>query len=59
MIVKRKFEDVEITFKLTDDEIVEAIAKKTIDERTTFFRKLLQTDIKNTFTFKFITDLLK
>lgn len=58
MEIKRKYEDVEITFKLTDEEIIDAISKKSIDERTVFFRKLFQTDLKNIFTFKFIKDLL-
>lgn len=56
-LIKRKFEDVEITFKLTDEEIIEIISKKSIDERTVFFRKLFQTDLKSMLTFKFFLKL--
>ena len=58
MEIKRKYEDVEITFKLTDEEIIDAISKKSIDERTVFFRKLFQTDLKNILTFDFIRKLI-
>ncbi len=57
-LIKRKFEDVEITFKLSDEEIISIIADKSLDERTVFFRKLFQTDIKNMLTFKFIKTLI-
>jgi hypothetical protein len=59
MLVKRKFEDLEIQFRLTDEELIELITEKSLDERTVFFRKLFQTDIKNMFTLKYITNLLK
>lgn len=59
MEVTRKFEGVEIRIHLTDDELVNAIASKSLDERTVFFRKLFQTDIRNMFTLKYLTTLLK
>jgi len=47
MKITRKFEDVELTFSLTDDELVKAIASKKADERVVFFRKLMDTDVKD------------
>jgi hypothetical protein len=47
MKVIRKFEDVELTFNLTDDELITAIASKKVDERVVFFRKLMDTDVKD------------
>lgn len=47
MKVTRNFEDVELTFSLTDDELVKAIASKKADERVVFFRKLMDTDVKD------------
>jgi hypothetical protein len=54
MKIKRKFEDVEITFEVTDEEIIDVISKKNLDERVVFFRKLFQTDIGNVFPFNLI-----
>lgn len=48
MEVTRKFEDVELKFKLTDEELINAIASKKLDERLVFFRKLMDTDVKET-----------
>jgi hypothetical protein len=48
MKVTRKFEDVELSFILTDEELVNAIASKKLDERLVFFRKLMDTDVKET-----------
>jgi hypothetical protein len=47
MKITRKFEDVELTFNLTDDELITAIASKKVDERVVFFRKLMDTDVKD------------
>lgn len=47
MKITRKFEDVELTFSLTDDELVKAISSKKADERVVFFRKLMDTDFKD------------
>lgn len=51
MKIKRKYEDVELSFNITDDEIINAIVQKSLDERAVFFRKLFETDVKNTFPF--------
>ena len=59
MEVIRKFEGVEIRIHLSDDELIEAIATKSLDERTVFFRKLFQTDIRNMFSFNYFISLLK
>jgi hypothetical protein len=48
MKVTRKFEDVELSFILTDEELVNAIASKKLDERLVFFRKLMDTDVRET-----------
>jgi hypothetical protein len=58
MKIKRKYEDVEITFNITDDEIIELISNKSVDERIVFFRKLFQTDVKNILTLKFLKEFL-
>jgi hypothetical protein len=39
---------VELSFILTDEELVNAIASKKLDERLVFFRKLMDTDVKET-----------
>ena len=48
MEIKRKFEDVELTFRLSDKELINAIASKKLDERVVFFRKLMDTDLRDT-----------
>jgi hypothetical protein len=48
MEIKRKFEDVELTFRLSDEELINAIASKKLDERIVFFRKLMDTDLRDT-----------
>jgi len=58
MEIKRKFEDVEIKFKLTDEEIIQLLSQKSLDERVVFFRKLFQTDMRKIFTLKFIKENL-
>ena len=59
MKISRKFQDddqkeVEINFKLTDEEVIESIVSLSMDERVVFFRKLFQTDVKNILTLKFL-----
>lgn len=58
MIIKRKFgnseDGVDLHLNITDDEIIEEISKKTLDERIVFFRKLFQTDIGKTFPFNLL-----
>ena len=48
MEIVRKFEDVEIKVTITDDELLELIASKSLDERVVFFRKLMETDLAKT-----------
>ena len=45
MEIIRKFENVELKVTVTDDELLELIASKTLDERVVFFRKLMKTDL--------------
>lgn len=59
MEIKQKFGKTEVTFKLTDEEIIEGIVDKSMDERIVFFRKLFETDVKNVLTLKFIRQFLK
>ena len=54
----KKNETVEITFDISDEEIIQLLVDKTIDERVVFFRKLFETDIKNIFTLKFIKQFI-
>lgn len=49
MELTRKFEDAELKIKVTDEELLELIASKNLDERIVFFRKLMQTDLAKTF----------
>jgi len=61
--MKRTFKDdsgeiVEVKFKLTDEEIIESIVDKPVDERVTFFKKLFKTDVKNILTLKFLKQFL-
>jgi Mg/Co/Ni transporter MgtE len=63
MEATREFKDdenrkVKITIQLTDDEIIDMIAKKSMDERIVFFRKLFQTDVKKVLTFNFIKQFI-
>lgn len=54
MIIKREFDGIEIKVTLTDEELVNLIAKKTLDERVVFFRKLFETDLGKTFPFNLL-----
>jgi hypothetical protein len=63
MEIKRTFTDdtnskIEIKFTISDDEIIDLISKKSVDERIVFFRKLFQTDLKNVLTFNFLKQFL-
>jgi len=53
MNIIRKFgnsdEGVDLVINISDDEIINEISKKSIDERLVFFRKLLETDLGKTF----------
>jgi hypothetical protein len=46
MKIQRDINGVEVKFDLTDDEIVQYISAKPIDERVVFFRKLAKSDLK-------------
>jgi hypothetical protein len=63
MEIKRQFQDdtnkkINIQFELTDEEIIDLIAQKSMDERVVFFRKLFQTDVKKVLTFKFLKQFI-
>jgi hypothetical protein len=47
MQIKRNINGIEMSIKLTDEEVVQFIAEKPIDERVVFFRKLAQLDLKS------------
>lgn len=47
MPIKRTFNGIELTIELTDEEVVQFIAEKPMDERIVFFRKLAQSDLKS------------
>lgn len=54
MVIVRKFEDVEIKVTVTDDELINLIASKGIDERVVFLRKLFETDMGKIFPFNLL-----
>jgi hypothetical protein len=63
MEIKRTFTDdtnskIEVRFNISDDEVIDLISKKSVDERIVFFRKLFQTDLKNVLTFNFLKQFL-
>ena len=63
MEIKRQFQDdtnkkINIQFELTDEEIIDLIAQKSVDERVVFFRKLFDTDVKKVLTFKFLKQFI-
>lgn len=47
MKIQRDINGVEVKFNLTDDEIVQYISAKPIDERVVFFKKLAKSDLKS------------
>ena len=64
MEIKRQFQDdtnkkINIQFELTDEEIIDLIAQKSVDERVVFFRKLFETDVKKVLTFKFLKQFIQ
>lgn len=63
MEIKRQFQDdtnkkINIQFELTDEEVIDLIAQKSVDERVVFFRKLFETDVKKVLTFKFLKQFI-
>jgi len=47
MQIKRDINGIQMSFDITDEEVVQWVASKTIDERIVFFRKLAQLDLKS------------
>jgi hypothetical protein len=47
MKIKRNINGIQMEFDITDEEVVQFIAEKPIDERVVFFRKLAQLDLKS------------
>jgi len=47
MQIKRNINGIEMSIELTDEEVVQFIAEKPMDERIVFFRKLAQLDLKS------------
>jgi hypothetical protein len=57
--IKRKIEDVEVTFSVSDDELVEYVSKKPLDERAVLLRKLAGKDIDSLLPLGLIGNMLK
>lgn len=47
MKIKRNINGIQMEFDITDEEVVQWVASKTMDERVVFFRKLAQLDLKS------------
>ena len=47
MQIKRDINGIQMSFDITDEEVVQFIAEKPMDERMVFFRKLAQLDLKS------------
>jgi hypothetical protein len=47
MKIHRDINGIQMSFDITDKEVVQWVASKTMDERIVFFRKLAQLDIKS------------
>ena len=47
MQIKRDINGIQMSFDITDEEVVQWVASKTMDERVVFFRKLAQLDLKS------------
>ena len=58
MKVTRKFDKASISVEVTDEEIIQGLVDKSMDERVVFFRKLFQTDLKNILSFKFLKQFM-
>ena len=57
--IKRKLEDVEVTFKVSEDELVEHISKMPLDERAVLLRKLAGKDLEALLPLNMIGSILK
>ena len=47
MKIHRNINGIQVSFDLTDDEIVEWVSAKSIDERVVFFKKLAKSDLRS------------
>ena len=54
MQIKRDINGIQMSFDITDEEVVQWVASKTMDERVVFFRKLAQLDLKSFDIFNFL-----
>jgi hypothetical protein len=54
MQIKRDINGIQMSFDITDEEVVQFIAEKPMDERVVFFRKLAQLDLKSFDIFNFL-----
>lgn len=54
MKIKRNINGIQMEFDITDEEVVQWVASKTMDERIVFFRKLAQLDLKSFDIFNFL-----
>lgn len=57
--ITRQFEDAEITFRVTEDELVAHISGLPIDERLVLLRKLAGKDLEQMLPLKILGGLLK
>ena len=55
MKIKRNINGIQMEFDITDEEVVQWVSSKTMDERIVFFRKLAQLDIKSFDIFNLLT----
>lgn len=55
MQIKRNINGIQMEFDITDEEVVQWVASKTMDERIVFFRKLAQLDLKSFDIFNLLT----
>ena len=46
MQIKRDINGIQMSFDITDEEVVQWVASKTMDERVVLFRKLAKSDLK-------------
>lgn len=47
MQIKRDINGIQMSFDITDEEVVQWVASKPIDERVVFFKKLAKSDLKS------------
>ena len=47
MQIKRDINGIQMSFDITDEEVVQWVSAKPIDERVVFFKKLAKSDLKS------------